>query len=55
MTESNKAHVRLQKQKSKHIICVSAPCSFNTCSLRAYLGKAQTLETFKNLLGENVS
>lgn len=54
MTESNKAYNRLQKQKSKCIICVSGPRSVNACSLRAHLGKAQTLETFRNLLGQNV-
>ena len=55
MTESNKAYNALQNQKSKCIICVSAPCSFSACSLCACLRKAQTLETSRNLLGENVS
>lgn len=55
MTESNKACNRQQKQKSKCSLCVSAPPSFNACGLPPYLGKGQTLETFRNLLGENAS
>lgn len=50
---NDKAYNRVQKQKIKCIACVSASCSFNTCGL--FLRKAQTLETFRNLLRENVS
>lgn len=53
MTQNSKAYNRVQKQKSKCIICVSASCSFKICGL--FLRTAQTLETFRNLLRESGS